>query len=100
MRESKLVKICPVCHKAFTRIDNSRIGITCSVNCGVLFAQHDKYGQRRLLEMAQELKREPKTDCCCYANGDCTALTALWCVYEDCAFYKKRGDTDDEGSAT
>ena len=99
MREGKLVKICPVCHKAFTKIDNSRIGTTCSVNCGVLFAQHDKYGQRRLMELAQELKRKPKTDCCSYMKGECRALTALWCVYEECKFYKPRRKTDGEEEA-
>ena len=96
MRENKPVKICPICHKAYTNRDGARISPTCSLRCGVLFAQHDKHSQRRLNELAAERKRPPRTDCISYVEGGlCCGLTALWCVYEDCKFFKPREDDDE-----
>lgn len=89
----KVVKICPICHKAFTNRDGCKINPTCSVQCGTLFAQHDRHARERLVEIAAELRRQPRTDCRAYmAGGKCSALNALWCRYENCKFYKKRED--------
>lgn len=100
MRANRFVKICPICHKAFTNKDNQKIAATCSLSCGMLFARHDKYARERLVELAAERKRPPRTDCRMYLeSGDCSALTALWCVYEDCKFYKSRGENNGEEEA-
>lgn len=94
MRENRPVKICPICHKAFTIKEGQQtIGITCSVRCGTLWVQHDRHSRQRLVDLAAELKRPPRTDCRCYMEGGwCSGLNSLWCKYEECKFYKPRED--------
>ena len=94
MRENKLVRICPVCHKAFTNKEGqTNVNSTCSVACGLLFARCDKYARAHMIDQAEECKREPRTDCRMYMkSGSCSGLNALWCRFEDCKFYKPLED--------
>ena len=85
MRDNRPVRICPICHKAYTNRDGARINPTCSIKCGVLFAQHDKHAQRRLNELAEELKREPRTDCRSHEDGG-------WC--SGCLLYTSPSPRD------
>lgn len=90
--KDKPVKICPICHKAFTIKDGrQKIRYTCSLACATLFNRHDRYARQRLVEQAAQLKRPPRTSCKMHTDaGSCSGLNALWCKYEECKFYKPK----------
>lgn len=87
------IRICPVCHKAFTNKKNRSIRTTCSNSCGVTFGKSNPKIQKALLQKVESMKRKPRTDCKMYVpqRNTCSGLTGLWCAYEECSFYKPIG---------
>lgn len=84
------IKVCPICHKAFIQ-EGKRA--TCSTACADRFSVYSYRQRAQLVAKAEELKRPPLTDCKCYMDGvhpTCTGLTALWCEWEECKFYKPK----------
>lgn len=85
--------ICAECGKAFYG-ERSR-GTCCSVKCSQRYIERGREERLELLHLAEtKEKREPRVDCRMYNPNthSCNALTATWCEWEDCVFYKRKED--------
>ena len=84
------IQCCPVCHKAF--ISKSKRA-TCSEACADVFSVYKHKQRAQLVKAAEDCKRPPLSDCRMYHDSNpptCTGLTALWCEWEECKFYKPK----------
>lgn len=87
---SNLLK-CPVCHEVFAPRGSEA---TCSRACATIY-HHKSPGKRKMMrEYAESKRREPLEDCRAYdpVTRDCNALTGLWCEWEQCKFYRPKGE--------
>lgn len=83
------IKPCPICHRPFEPGKVRRT--TCSEACADIFSTYGYKQRAELVEAAEACRKPPLTDCKIYHdNGHptCSGLTALWCEWEECKFYR------------
>lgn len=92
----KVVKCCVWCGKVYL---GEKKGALCSNECKGYYARTSTKEKLLLFAEMEKKQRSPKRSCRCYdpKTHNCHALTGLWCEWEDCKFYR-RADNEQEES--